>query len=465
MISPVFPSIFSDKIRRYYSAETDVAPLIIFRIIFGVIMAAGIVRFAALGWIHEQYIAPTFHFSYYGFGWVSPLPPTGMYAVFLLMFLAALGIISGWHYRISSSLFFLLFTYVELLDKSYYLNHYYFVSIISAILIFLPANAELSFDKLRKPLISKRLIPRWYVDILKFQIGLVYFYAGIAKINSDWLCSAMPLILWLPAQDNLPVLGVFFRYEITAFIVSWCGMLFDVVAPFALLWKRTRVAAYCVVIIFHTITGLLFQIGIFPVVMTGAVLIFFSPEFHRKTVHYIRKNTNSIAGIIAKTLRNTSGKFSRKTVLFRIPHYPICIIFCIHAVVQIVFPWRFLLYPGELFWTEEGYRFSWRVMLMEKAGTATFYVKDSRSGREGVVNNAEFLNPTQEKQMAMQPDMIAQFARFLHDHYSTTVYQPQVRVEAYATLNGRPSRLLIDPTVNLAAEHDDIAPKRWILRY
>ncbi|MDV7400521.1 HTTM domain-containing protein, partial [Arthrospira platensis SPKY1] len=92
---------------------------------------------------------------------------------------------------------------------------------------------------------------------------------------------------------------------------------------------------------------------------------------------------------------------------------------------QLLFPWRYVLYPGNLFWTEEGYRFSWRVMLMEKAGTATFYVKDTRSGREGVVDNREFLNPHQEKQMAMQPDMILQFAHFLGRHYEEKgVYKP-----------------------------------------
>ena len=101
---------------------------------------------------------------------------------------------------------------------------------------------------------------------------------------------------------------------------------------------------------------------------------------------------------------------------------------------------------------------------MEKAGTATFYVKDSLTGREGAVNNAEFLNPTQEKQMAMQPDMILQYAHYLRDYYAATVCRPRVRVEAYCTVNGRPSRLLIDPNVDLAAEKESFLPKTWILR-
>jgi hypothetical protein len=84
----------------------------------------------------------------------------------------------------------------------------------------------------------------------------------------------------------------------------------------------------------------------------------------------------------------------------------------VYVSFQLLFPWRYMLYPGNLFWTEEGYRFSWRVMLMEKAGTATFYVKDRKSGREGIVINSEFLNRHQEKQMAFQPDMMLQFAHY-----------------------------------------------------
>lgn len=101
---------------------------------------------------------------------------------------------------------------------------------------------------------------------------------------------------------------------------------------------------------------------------------------------------------------------------------------------------------------------------MEKAGTATFYVKDSKSGREGVVVNSEFLNAHQEKQMAMQPDMILQFAHFLAKHYENKgVSSPTVRAEVYVTLNAHPSELLIDPQVDLSKIEDGWKPKTWIL--
>src|SRR5690606_5724759 len=114
---------------------------------------------------------------------------------------------------------------------------------------------------------------------------------------------------------------------------------------------------------------------------------------------------------ISKVFHLKSAKTDRKTLIF----YPkkknfIAFGLTIYFLVQITFPFRYLAYPGKLFWTEEGYRFSWRVMLMEKAGYAIFHITDPESGRSWEANNYDFLTPNQEKMMATQPDMILQFA-------------------------------------------------------
>jgi hypothetical protein len=136
----------------------------------------------------------------------------------------------------------------------------------------------------------------------------------------------------------------------------------------------------------------------------------------------------------------------------------------LHLLFQLLFPWRYLLYEGNLFWNEEGYRFSWRVMLVEKSGHATFYVRDTCSGREGAVVNRDFLNSHQEKQMSFQPDMILQFAHFLAEHYRQQGYcGPEVRAEVHVTWNGRPSQLYIDPRLDLTKIQDGWRQKDWVL--
>ncbi len=450
-------SVLAGHSWRHWAAwleePVSVAPLAAFRLVFGAVMLFSTLRFWALGWIEDHYIGVPFTFKYYGFEWVQVLPPGWMYALHAAMALGALGVMLGLLYRFSALLFFLSFTYTELIDLAYYLNHYYFVSLASFLLIWVPANRRCSIDAWLWPGVYGKEAPRWTVLVFKLQLAIVYIYAGLAKINTDWLIHALPLRIWVPANDKLPLIGPLFSWKATPYLFSWIGMLYDTLIVFFLAWPRTRLLAYLTVIVFHTLTGLMFQIGVFPIVMIGATWIYFSPAFHERLIGGIERAA-PIPFLAAGPLRAKPAPRALGMMLV------------LFFAFQLVFPWRYLAYPGNVFWTEEGYRFSWRVMLMEKAGTATFYVTDRKTGRKGVVDNSEFLKPHQEKQMAMQPDMILQFAHFLARHYEKQgVHDPLVQVEAYVTLNARPSRLLIDPEVDLAQVEDGWKPKKWILPY
>ncbi|MFN4080222.1 MAG: HTTM domain-containing protein [Saprospiraceae bacterium] len=443
---------------------TPIAPLIVFRIVFGALMLGGVIRFAVLGWIEDHFVTTKVQFKYYGFEWVQLLPPAYMYGLHAAMGLGALGILLGYRYRLSAIVFFATFAYAELIDLTYYLNHYYFVSLAAFLMIFMPAHRRFSLDALRKPAIRSDVAPLWTVGILKFQIALVYLYAGLAKINYAWLIEAMPLRIWLPANDALPLVGPLLRYEVMPWIFSWAGMLYDCTIILWLSWGVTRWAAYGAVVAFHALTGMMFQIGVFPVVMIGCTLIYFSPAFHERILVLLGKGLTFAARFLPVSRPRPTPLPPARTPR-PLPPYALALL-ALYAAFQILFPWRYVLYPGNMFWTEEGYRFGWRVMLMEKAGTATFYVRDGVTGREGVVDNSEFLRPHQEKQMAMQPDMILQYAHFLKKHYEARgVRDAAVRAEVWVTLNARPSRLLIDPYIDLTKTKDSWRPKNWILPF
>ncbi len=449
------------SIRDYLQKEKHIAPLVTFRVVFGGIMLFSIIRFAANGWIYTQYIQPQFFFSF--FEWVQPLSATGMYALFFMMALSAACIMLGAFYRVATILFFLSFTYVELIDKTNYLNHYYFVSIISFILIWLPAHRAISIDAWRKPSIQLQRIPAWCIHILCLQLGLVYFYAGLAKLNPDWLFHAMPMKIWLPSKANLPVIGWFFDYYWVAFVFSWFGALYDLSIPFFLAWKRSRFFAYLTVIAFHLMTGLLFQIGMFPYIMIGCTLIFFSEEFHLQLWGRIGKlfpfrlspqtlgQETEVCGDLSPPLQK---------------NYWIPSLLAFHLIIQIILPWRFMLFPGNLFWTEQGYRFSWRVMLMEKAGYVTFLAKDPESKNSMEIDPADYLTPVQEKMMSTQPDMILQFAHYLASQLKNKgIEQPEIYAQSYVALNGRSSQKFIDDQANLAAIPEGWQHKWWVLPF
>lgn len=168
-------------LNKFILKDHSIAPLVTFRVLFGFIMIVGFIRFAANGWIQELYIEPDYFFTYTWFDWVKPWGSLGMYVMFALMFLGALGIMLGWFYRFTSVLFFLLFTYVELIDKTNYLNHYYFVSLIAFLLIWVPANKNFSLDVRRGAIMPVTHVSAWCINIFKWQLLLVYFFAGLAK--------------------------------------------------------------------------------------------------------------------------------------------------------------------------------------------------------------------------------------------------------------------------------------------
>lgn len=122
------------------------APLAVFRMVFGFMMLAAVIRFWSYGWIESLYVKPQYYFPYLGFEWIKPLGDPGMYVAFAIMGMAALLVAVGLFYRVSILVFFLTFSYVELIDKTPYLNHYYFICLVSFLLVFLPAHRFFSLD-------------------------------------------------------------------------------------------------------------------------------------------------------------------------------------------------------------------------------------------------------------------------------------------------------------------------------
>lgn len=427
-----------EQIKKFLTSYTSAAPLMLFRFGFGVMMFLSTLRFILNGWVDQLYLQPRFFFTFYGFDWVKPLGEAGMYTVFLLLMLTSLLIAFGRFYRVSIITFFLLFTYVELIDKSNYLNHYYFISLVSFLMCLLPAPSQHD---------SRLVVPRWALLTIQLQMAIVYFFAGAAKINSDWLLNAMPLKIWLEAKTHLPFIGPWLGEDWVAYLFSWCGMLFDISIAFFLFHRSTVWFAYAVVVVFHVLTAILFPgIGMFPFIMMVCATVFLPAAFHQRIVNAFSLNNYPKYGL--SKLQTSSFSFSSfaPTVL------------CLFFAVQLLLPLRSHIYPGNLFYHEQGYRFSWRVMLMEKAGMVFFKVRSS-NGQLFEVRAADYLTTQQEKQMSTQPDMILQFAHYLQKVYNTQ----EVYAEAYVTVNGRGSQLLIDPNLNLCEVKDNFSNKNWVL--
>ena len=436
------------KLQLRLFAPLDIASLVYFRIVFGALMVWEAWRYLDRGWVARYYIEPTFHFTYFGFGWVKPWPDDWMHVHFYALSVLAIMVMAGLFYRVSVTLFFLGFTYVFLLDQARYLNHFYLISLLSFLLIFVPAHRRFSVDALLRPGTLSDTAPSWALWIFRAQLAIVYFYAGLAKINRDWL-RGEPLREWLGDRTDFFLIGPLFTEEWMVYLFSYGGLFLDLlVVPF-LLWGPTRPYAFAAALAFHLLNAKLFPIGIFPWLAIAATLLFFPPEWPRalfgikrreipepdKTATHLRPAECTVVGLLG-----------------------------VFLVVQVLLPLRHYLYPGNVSWTEEGHRFAWHMRLRDKEAEAQFFATDPMGGQRWEIDTDQYLTNGQESEMATRPDMILQFAHYIADKYREQGYeQIQVRVTVTATLNSRKPQLLIDPGVDLAAQPRDLRHARWIL--
>jgi hypothetical protein len=429
--------------------QVPACSLAAFRIAYGAVMLFALVRFAGNGWIDDLYVAPRFHFHYFGLAWVRPLPAPWIYAHFAVLGLAALAVMLGAFYRVSIVVFTVLFTWMELLDAATYLNHYYAISLLGILLSFMPAERRFSIDAWRARRRGAPLpttVPFWTLAMLRGQLGVVYFFAGVAKLNADWLLHAEPLHTWLVARSDLPLVGRILEHPLIPMVMSWSGALFDLSIAFLLLAPRTRWMGYLSVVAFHLLTGWLFPtIGIFPYVMVVLTPVFFGPSWPIELMNRLRGRRIEPEPVRVPPSRGHLALMAG------------------WMAFQCVVPLRHLAYPGDVLWTQEGARWSWRVMLAERAAVSEIRVLHE-DGRAQLIDPDAYLSPLQVRMMAAEPDLLIQFAHFLRDEHAARGEPIEVHAEVWAAINGHPSARLVDPAIDLAREEESVCGHAWLHR-
>lgn len=435
---------------KFLFKPVNSASLSVYRILFGILNLVGLARFWYLGWIERAFTGPQFLFKYWGFEWIHLWPGDGIYIHFSVLMGVCICLSLGLFTRLMSLLFFLGFTYIELLDLSNYLNHYYLISLLAFINIFLPLNARWSLDNLFGLSERREFIPAWTLNFPRAQLATLYFFAGVAKFGTDWLLHAEPLNIWLTSNTQLPILGSLMGLVWVHYIFSWAGFLFDISIPFWMMYPRTRPYAYVVILFFHFMTYMLFPIGMFPLIMVVSALIFFSPEWPLKLAAFFKGSQFLVPKAPSKLfIPRGAGWVTAGLALY--------------FLVQWTMPWRHFLYPGDVLWSEEGMRYSWKVMIREKNSDINFRVQDRNTGRTWDLSPSQYLARHQEAEMSGTPDMMVQFAHFIRDRYKEDGFDVAVFADTMVSFNGRPAQPLVDPHQDLTQVEDGLFPKKWIL--
>ena len=450
----------ADLLRRLCASlfePVDISFLVFFRILFGGVMLWEVYRYFTYDWITRYFVEPAVNFTYYGFGWVKPWPGTGMYIHFFVVGLAAACVMLGFLYRIAAPIFFLGFTYSFLLDQTRYLNHFYLVCLISFLMCFLPAERAFSVDALLRRKIRSEVVPAWTLWLLRAQVGIPYLYGGIAKLNSDWIHGGEPMRIWLSPLTKMPGLSHVFASNWVVYSFVFGGLLLDLLVVPLLLWRRTRLVAFIAAVVFNLINAVIFEIGIFPWLMLGSLLIFFSPDLLRRFARSFisRGEEESLPAQPSQALSCPSLSISQKWIAG---------LLAVYLAVQIFFPLRHYLYPGDVNWTEEGHNFAWHMKLRTKGGEAVFTVTHPRSGQVWTIKPEAYLKSHQVVKVTTKPDLILLFGHYLAEEKRREGYDDvEVRAHVMVSLNGRQPQLLIDPNVDLAKEEVSLLPARWIV--
>ncbi len=416
----------------------DAASLALFRVAFGLILIVEVWRYFRHGWIGGVYLTPPFHFTFVGFGWVRPLPAEGMYLLFLGIGCAAALVALGWWTRWACLFLALALPYIVLIEKAAYLNHLYLICTLAFLMVFVPVDRLWSVAARLRPVPQPQVVPAIALWVMRAQIAIPYVYGALAKLNGDWL-QGQPMQMWMSRMTHVREIIPAFGEHWLALVFSYGGFLLDLLVVPLLLWRRSRPWALGAAIAFHLGNVVFFRIGVFPWLMICATTLFLPPSWPRAV---LRRFHFAKAPAIVESQPKS-------------PHRSWWLVLtAVWFGIQFVLPFRHVLYPGRVDWTEEGTHFSWRMMLADKNTAMRLLIVDrDTKGVAGQVDPRQYLTPVQINKMSYDPDMLIEFSHFLADEFRRT-HQLEVEIHAQVlcSLNGRRPQLLVDPKVDLARQ-------------
>ncbi|TGN45261.1 hypothetical protein E4L95_19835 [Paracoccus liaowanqingii] len=426
--------------------------LAVFRIALGSLLGWDCWRFITYDRVWRYWVAPDLHFTYGGFGWISPLPEPWIHVAWLMVGVSAVFVMLGLFYRVAIVVLTVTFGYFFLLDKAEYLNHFYLVLLLLFLLCVLPAHRALSLDAWRHRGRMPTTVPYASVFVLRAQMEIMLVFAGVVKLTPDWLAGE-PLGLWLKAQADLHAFGWMFAYDWVILVGTWGAIALHIVGAPLLLWQRTRLATFLVYALFHMANATFFNIGIFPWLAIAATTIFFVPNWPHLLARRILGLFETLPPLTPSATSGVPGA----------PLSPLTLAaLAIYIAIQIGLPLRAWAFDSDVRWSGDGHRFSWRMRIYDRQAEGMFTV--TADGQDWRVEPTDFLTERQAAKMLVRSDMVHQFAGHLANIWSGAGYSDvAVRATILKSLNGRPPQHFIDPDTDLTKVNvSPYAADEWV---
>ena len=412
---------------------------------FGFLVACESFGAILTGWVKRVLIDPQVTFSFIGFEWLKPLPGFGMYFYFIAMGVFGLAIMLGYRYRIAIISYTILWAGAYFMQKTAYNNHYYLLLLISFLMIFLPSNSYASLDVRQNRIKEENTMPYWISLLFIIQVAIVYVFASIAKFYPDWLDGTFTRNL-LADSTNVIALKKLFLQKWFYLFIAYMGIIFDLLIVPLLLFKKTRMLALLASLTFHLFNAIFLEIGIFPFFALTFVLFFYEPETIKSV--FLRKKTS------IETDNGHSNYYGKKIVFFLIIPY---------LIIQLLLPLRHHFIEGDVLWTEEGHRLSWRMMLRERNGFIHIRIKDLKTGEESLYDYRKNLTDKQIQNLATKPDIIWQYCQYIKKEFKGK--EIAIFIDCKNSINRKEYKTLIDPKFDMAkAKWNYFRHNEWLLK-
>ncbi|XP_053873712.1 vitamin K-dependent gamma-carboxylase isoform X3 [Malaclemys terrapin pileata] len=326
-----------------------------------------------------------------------------------------------------------------------------------------------SIDGLRHPRKRNAHVPLWNYTVLRMQIFIVYFIAGIKKLDADWVEGYSMGSLsrhWLFDPFKLVL-----SEEMTSLlVVHGGGLVLDLTAGYLLFFDATRPAALIFVSYFHCMNSQLFSIGMFSYTMLATSPLFCSPDWPRRLgarfpaclrrlLPSVEPPQPSEACVYRGSERKGRGRGERGPGL----RQKLGALFTVlYVLEQLFLPYSHFITQGYNNWTKGLYGYSWDMMVHSRSHQ---HVKITY--RDGVTGELGYLNPgvfTQSRRWKDHADMLKQYAtclsRLLHNY---NVSQPEIYFDIWVSINDRFQQRLFDPQVDIVrAEWSPFSHTPWL---
>ena len=280
---------FKKSVKENLFQPVDALPLGIFRFLFGFLLCIEFLVLSRETFPHD-YIEPVFHFTYplFDFLGLKPLSKPFLWLIFNVLQISTVGIMLGLLTRICFIVFTSAFGYFFFMESAPYTNHYYLIFLLSFLMCFGHSGSIFSFDSLINKNARREQVAYWELFLLRFQICVVFFFGGLAKVNADWLIHATPVYLNLVKQFSF--LGHPLQEKWMAVVLSWAGMLSDLGLGILLFINRWHKLTFVWLCLFNGINIFLFGLGIqtFPYLMVSTYILFLPGSTVREFIARVR---------------------------------------------------------------------------------------------------------------------------------------------------------------------------------